>query len=78
MQDSKEPLGTGTPYPLTVSDQQGHRGKSHKVLALGISRLDFDLYLHKRCSEADKDRRAPLYKRGTPSSACTTIYDIGC
>ena len=29
MQDSKEPLGTGTPYPLATSDQQGHRSKPH-------------------------------------------------
>ena len=35
MQDNKDPLGTGTPYPLAATDQQGHRGKSHRVRALG-------------------------------------------
>ena len=27
MQDSNDPLGTGTPYPLSTSGQQGHRSK---------------------------------------------------
>ncbi|KAF6236697.1 hypothetical protein HO173_004988 [Letharia columbiana] len=31
MQDSKEPLGTGTPYPSAASDQQGHRAKRTKI-----------------------------------------------
>ena len=39
MQDSKEPLGTGTPYPLPTSDQQGQQGKSCQVRALCIWHL---------------------------------------
>ncbi|KAM0804004.1 hypothetical protein BDR22DRAFT_709470 [Usnea florida] len=31
MQDSKEPLGTGTPYPLPTPDQQGQQAKRTKI-----------------------------------------------
>ena len=53
MQDSKEPLGTGTPYPSSTSDQEGHRGKSHQDRVYCISRLGSSSLLITVYSEAN-------------------------